>query len=130
MDLTSLIAKVVGPVLLLRAVSILIDRRHFVDMVRGLDRELATVSFSLFPIALLMTSIGVAVVHSDSSTPAAVLIRLMAWGGIVKGSALILFPRAMAAKARVIVGAGFLTVVVVVCLLLGGYFTWFGYFAS
>ena len=72
-----MIAKVVGPVLLLRAVSIMIDRRHFVDLVRGLDREVTTVSFSAFPIALLMTSIAVAVVHSDSSTPAAVLVRLI-----------------------------------------------------
>lgn len=130
MDLTSFIAKVVGPVLLLRAVSILIDRRHFVDMVRGLDRELTSVSFSAFPIALLMTSIGVAVVHSDLSTPAAVLIRIMVWGGILKGSALILFPRVMAAKARMLERAGFLTVVVVVCLVVGAYFTWFGYFRS
>lgn len=130
MDVTSFIAKVVGPVLLLRAVSIMIDRRHFVDLVRGLDREVTTVSFSAFPIGLLMTSIAVAVVHSDSSTPAAVLVRLMAWGGIVKGSALILFPKAMAAKARVLERAGFLNLVVAVCLLVGGYFTWFGYFAS
>lgn len=130
MDLTSFIAKVVGPVLLLRAVSILIDRRHFVDMVRGLDRELTSVSFSAFPVALLMTSIGVAVVHSDLSTPAGVLIRIMVWGGILKGSALILFPRVMAAKARMLERAGFLTVVVVVCLVVGAYFTWFGYFRS
>ena len=130
MDLTSFIAKVVGPVLLLRAVSILIDRRHFVEMVRGLDRELTSVSFSAFPIALLMTSIGVAVVHSDLSTPAGVLIRIMVWGGILKGSALILFPRVMAAKARMLERAGFLTVVVVVCLVVGAYFTWFGYFRS
>src|SRR5687768_14443867 len=130
MDLTSFIAKVVGPVLLLRAVSILIDRRHFVDMVHGLDRELTSVSFSAFPIALLMTSIGVAVVHSDLSTPAGVLIRIMVWGGILKGSALILFPRVLAAKARVLERAGFLTVVVVVCLVVGAYFTWFGYFRS
>jgi hypothetical protein len=130
MDVTSFIAKVVGPVLLLRAISILMHRRHFVDMVRGLDREVGTVSFSLFPIALLMTCIGIVVVHSDSSTPAAVLIHLMAWGGIVKASGLILFPHAMAAKARLLERAGFLTVVLVVCLVVGAYFTWFGYFAG
>jgi hypothetical protein len=130
MDLTSFIAKVVGPVLLLRAVSIVIDRRHFVEMVRGLEREVTTVSFSLFPIALLMTCIGVALVHSDWSSLAAVLIHVMVWGGIVKGSALILFPGAMAAKARVLERAGFLTVVLAACLLVGGYFTWFGYFGS
>ena len=87
-------------------------------------------SFSLFPIALLITCIGLAVVHSDTSSAAAILIRLVAWGGMIKASALILFPRAVVAKARLLVQAGFLNVVLLVCFVVGGYFTWFGYFAS
>lgn len=130
MELTSLIAKMVGPVLLLRAISILINRRHFIDMLAGLPREVTTVSFSLFPIALLMTCIAIAAVHSDASSLAAILIRLIAWGGIIKASALILFPSAVVAKARLLERAGFLNVVLLVCVLVGGYFTWFGYVAS
>jgi hypothetical protein len=56
-----------------------------------------------------------------------VLIHLIAWGRIVKASALILFPKLVAAKARALEQAGFLNVVLVVCLVVGGYFTWFGY---
>jgi hypothetical protein len=129
MDLTSIVAKVVGPVLLLRALSIVLARRHFVEMVEGLGREVTTVSFSLFPIALLMACITLAVVHSDTSSVAAILIHLLAWGGILKASALILFPGAVVTKARMLVRAGFLNVVLLVCVLVGGYFTWFGYFA-
>jgi hypothetical protein len=129
MELTSLIAKFVGPVLLLRALSILLARRHFIEMVRGLEREVTTVSFSLFPIALLMACIALAVGHSDTSSAAAILIHVIAWGGILKASALILFPSVVAAKARALERAGFLDVVVLVCVLVGGYFTWFGYFA-
>jgi hypothetical protein len=129
MDLTPLFAKVVGPVLLLRALSILLDRPHFAAMVRGLERETTTVSFSLFPIALLMACLALAAVHSDTSSVAAVLIHVMVWGGILKASALILFPGAMVTKARALERAGFLNVVLAVCLLVGGYFTWFGYFA-
>ncbi len=128
MELTSLLSKVLGPVLLLRALSIVIDRGHFTAMLEGLEREIATVSFSLFPIALLMTCIALAVVHSDSSSPAAVLIHLIAWGGMIKATALILFPRTVVAKARALEHAGFLNVVLFVCFALGGYFTWFGYF--
>jgi len=51
----------------------------------------------------------------------------MAWGGIGKGSALILFPQVVVAKARVLERAGFLNVVLFVCLVVGSYFTWFGY---
>jgi hypothetical protein len=129
MELTSLICKVVGPVLLLRAVSILVDRRHFAEMVAGLEREVTTVSFSLFPIALLMACLGLAATHTDTSSLAAILIYVMIWAGMVKASALILVPRLVATKARVLVRAGFLNVVLLACLVVGGYFTWFGYLA-
>lgn len=129
MELTSLIAKVVGPVLLLRALSILLHRKHFVEMVRGLEREVTTVSFSLFPIALLMTCITLTVFHSDTSSVAAILVHIMAWGGILKASALILFPGVVVSEARTLERAGFLYVVLLACFLVGGYFTWFGYFS-
>lgn len=130
MELTSLIAKIVGPVLVLRGISILLDRRHFVAMVSGLDREVDTVAFSAFPIALLMACIALAVGHADTSSLAGILIRVIAWGGILKASALILFPGAVVARAALLERAGFLNVVLVVTLLVGGYFSWFGYFAG
>jgi hypothetical protein len=49
---------------------------------------------------------------------------------MVKATALMLFPRVVAAKARLLAKAGFLNVVLAVCFAVGGYFTWFGYFAS
>jgi hypothetical protein len=39
MESTSPIARLVGPVLLLRALSILLDREPFIAMLRGLDRH-------------------------------------------------------------------------------------------
>jgi len=127
MELTTLLAKIIGPVLLLRALSIVIDRAHFVAMLDGLEDEVRTISFSFFPIALLMSCIALAVVHSDSSSLAGMLIHVIAWGGILKGSALILLPHVVVTKARVLQQAGFLNVVLVVCFVVGGYFTWFGY---
>jgi hypothetical protein len=129
MELTSLVAKVIGPVLLLRALSIVLHRAQFIEMVRGLDREITTVSFSLFPIVLLMTCTTLVLFHSDTSSVAALLVRLIAWGGIIKASALILFPKAVVAKAQALERAGFLNLVLVVCFVVGAYFTWFGYFA-
>jgi hypothetical protein len=98
-------------------------------MVRGLDREVATISFSMFPIVLLLTCIFLAATPAIEASFAGLLIRLMAWGGILKASGLILFPRAMAAKAQLLEQAGFLYVVLAMCLAVGAYFTWFGYFA-
>lgn len=55
---------------------------------------------------------------------------MIAWGGRLKAFALILAPCALAAKARVLERAGFLNVVLVVCLAVGGYSTWFGFFQA
>ena len=130
MDLTRPIAKILGPVLLLRAASIVIDRGHFVEMLRGLDREVDTVAFSMFPIVLLVGFLSLALVPLNTRTLAGILLRLIAWGGAVKTSAVILFPRTLVATAQTLGQAGFLNVVLVMSLLVGGYFAWFGYVAS
>ena len=74
--------------------------------------------------------ITLAIFHSDTGSLAAILIHIIAWGGILKTSALILFPGAVAAKACMLERAGILNEVLVSCLLVGGYFTWFGYFGA
>lgn len=130
MDLTKLLARMIGPVLVLRAISIAIDRPHFVTMLEGLGREVATVSFSMVPIALLMACIALAHAEVDTSTVAGVLLRLVAWGGMVKASLLIVFPGAVVAKAELLGRAGILDVVLVTTLTVGAYFSWFGFFAG
>lgn len=127
MDVTLLIARIIGPVLLLRALSIVLDRDHFKRMLDGLADEVATVSFSLVPIALFMACAALALLHDDLSTPAAVLIRVIAWGGLLKASALIVWPKAVVAKAQLLGRAGFLNVVLGVSFVVGAYFMWFGY---
>ena len=130
MDTTLFLARVIGPVLILRGISILIDRRHFAEMIAGLDREVSTISFSLFPIALMMAGIAIVLSHRDASSLAGLLITAIAWGAIVKASVLILFPKLLVAKARRLGEAGFINVVLVMCLAVGAYFTWFGYVAA
>ncbi len=125
--MTLLLSKILGPVLLLRGISVLIDRQHFAAMLDGLEKEVTTVAFSAFPIALLMVCTALAVTHEDTSSLAAILIQVGVWGGILKASALILFPRAVTVKAQMLGKAGFIHIVWVVCLAGGGYFTWFGY---
>ncbi len=128
METTLFLSKIVGPVLLLRGISILIDRKHFVAMLDGLKEEAKTVSFSLFPIALLMAGIAVVISHRDTSSLAAILFHITAWGMILKSSLLILFPKLVVAKARIIGKAGFLSVVCIACSAVGIYLSWFGFF--
>ena len=129
MATTLLLSKILGPVLLLHGISTLIDRQHFIAMLEGLEKETTSVAFSVFPIILLMASIALAVTHSDTSSPAAVILHVIAWGGILKGAVLILRPKVLLAQAQHFGRPGFLLHGVwIVCICLGSYFTWFGYF--
>ena len=80
----------------------------------------------MFPVTMLLVGIAVAIVHRATSSPAAILFHMIAWGMIVETSLLILFPGSMAQKAQMISRVGFMHVV---CLTVGGYLTWFSYFA-
>ncbi len=130
MEFTILFSKIVGPVLIIRALSIVIDRKHFFEMVDGLKAEITTVSFSFFPVALFMTAVAILVTHSDTSNLAAILIYIIAWGALAKSTLLMLFPRVAVDKAKLLIKAGFLNVVLLVCFAAGGFFTYFGYFAA
>ncbi|REK19440.1 MAG: hypothetical protein DWQ37_01175 [Planctomycetota bacterium] len=129
METTILLAKVVGPLLILRGVSILIDRRHFLEMLDNVEAETKTVSFSLVPVALFMTGMAVGLTYRDTSSLAAILFQLIAWGMVAKSTLLILFPRLVAKKARLLGQAGFLNVVCLVTITVGACLTWFGYSA-
>jgi len=77
-----------------------------------------------------MTSVAILVTHSDTSSLAAILIHIIAWGGLAKSTLLMLFPRVAVGKAKLLVKAGFLYVVLLVCFAVGGIFTYSGYFAA
>ena len=128
METTLFLSKILGPVLLVRGLSVIIDRGHFRGMLDRFEEEVNTLAFSFFPIALLMSCIALALIHDDTSSLAGVFIQVIAWGGIVKAVALILFPALIAKKARLLGQFGFIHVVWIVCFGVGGYFTWFGYF--
>ena len=130
MEFTILFSKIVGPILIVRALSIVIDRKHFFDMVDGLEKEITTVSFSFFPVALFMAAVAILVTHSDTSSLAAIFIWIIAWGALAKSTVLMLFPRVAVDKAKLLVKAGFLNVVLVVCFVAGGIFTYYGFFAA
>ncbi len=127
MDTTILLARVVCPVLLLRGISLMIGRQHFLTMLDRLPEESKTVSFSLFPIAMLMTALAIVNTYEDTSSLAAILFHLIAWGMILKTSLLILFPSLVAQKAQMIGQAGFLWIVLLTTLIIGIYLIWFGY---
>ena len=122
-----MLSKIIGPVLLLRGISILFDRKQVVTMLEGLEKEAASAAFSILPVILLTASLALAVTHKDTSNPAAVILHIIAWVGILKGALLILRPKAVLSYGRLAGKAAVLHGVSVVSAGLGAYLTWFGY---
>ena len=127
MTITLVLAKVIGPLLMLRGLSLIVDRPHFQAMLRGLDQEVSTVSFSMIPVALFAAGALLVTAGADSSSATGILFQVMAWGMMLKASALILFPRLVVKKAQMLGQAGFLNVVCAMTLAVGGYLSWVGY---
>ena len=127
METTVLLSKILGPVLLLRGISIFFDRHQVVTMLERLEEESTSAAFSALPVILFMASLAMAVTHRDTSNPAAVILHIIAWVGILKGAALILRPKAVLAFGRHAERTTVLHGICVASVGLGVYLTWFGY---
>ena len=95
-----MLSKILGPVLLLRGVSILFNRQQVVTMLEGLENELTSAVFFVLPTLLLTAGLALAITHKDTSSPAALILHLIAWAGILKGALLILRPKVVLAYCR------------------------------
>ena len=96
-------------------------------MLERLEEESTSAAFSALPVILFMASLAMAVTHKDTSNPAAVILHIIAWVGILKGAALILRPKAVLAFGRHAERTTVLHGICVASVGLGVYLTWFGY---
>ena len=128
MDTTMFLSRIIGPLLIIRGGSIILDRQHFRTMLDNLEQETRTIAFAMVPVAIMMGALTILQLHHDTSSIAAILFHIIAWGAIVKTSLIMLFPKLVVAKAQMLGKRGFLEVVWIVTLTTGVYLTWFGYF--
>ena len=128
MESTMFLSRIIGPLLIIRGMSIILDREHFRHIMNNLEEEMHTISFAMVPVAIMMGALAIIQLHHDWSSPAAILFHLAAWGAIAKTTAIILVPKLVAAKVKILARAGFLEVTWVATFTVGGYLTWFGYF--
>ena len=127
MESTMFLSRMLGPLLIIRGMSIIMDREHFRHIVNNLEKEMRTISFAMVPVAIMMGALAILQLHEDTSSIAAILFHLAAWGALAKTTAIMLFPKLVAAKAKILVKAGFLEVTWLMTFTVGSYLTWFGY---
>jgi hypothetical protein len=123
---SAFIARLMGPVLLVNAVAILVNRKGFQEMISGATRNPSVIYLA----GLLTLLAGLAIIefHNDWRLGWPLLITIIGWLAILGGIARIMFPARMAAigesmvsRERLMVGGA------VISALIGGFLTIKGY---
>lgn len=127
-ETTQNISKILGPLLLVRGVSILIAPAHFRSLIQRLETEVSSISFSMVPVFLFATFLSFALFFRDLESVAGILIFTIGVVGTVKTSVVMLVPRMLARKVRALKRIPFVEIIAATCLLAGAYFAWVGYF--
>jgi len=123
---SAFIARLMGPLLLVNALAILVNRKGFQEMISGATRNPAVIYFA----GLLTLLAGLLIVefHNVWTLGWPLIITLIGWLAIIGGIARTMFPARMAvigesivSRERLMVGGA------VVSALVGGFLTIRGY---
>jgi hypothetical protein len=120
------IARLMGPLLLVNAAAILVNRKGFQEMISGAVRNPAVIYLA----GLLSLLAGLLIVHFHNVWTLSwqLLITIVGWLGIVGGIARTMFPARMAAIGeRMVAQEKWMVGGAVVSALLGGFLTIKGY---
>lgn len=127
MDITIFLASLWGPVLLVVAVGILLNRSYYAKIYRDLDKDVLAVL--VFGMVGMTAGIAHIQFHNVWDTVPQMIVSFLGWGLVAKSALFLAAPSFVDktgdtwAKYKLIPVAGILT------LIAGGYLTWFAYFA-
>ena len=126
MQSSAFIARLMGPLLLVNAIAILVNRRGFQEMIAGATRNPAVIY--LTGLLTLLAGLLVLEFHNVWVLDWRVLVTIVGWLSIAGGIARIVFPAGMAAIGERMVSRDSLMVGgAIVSILLGGTLTIKGY---
>lgn len=125
MELTMLLSRVFGPLLLIAAVAIITRRKEFMRAVSSAHNE----RFTQHVGGILAIFVGLLLIniHHDWSAPPAILISFFGWFILGKGILYIYFPEAHLAKLIGLTEERWYTLDAILAFLFGLYLTCFGY---
>jgi uncharacterized membrane protein len=126
MDITALFAAVWGPILVAVGLGFFLSTEYYTRIYRDLEKEsFAVLFFGMFAMA---AGIAHVLMHTLWGSLPQILVTLLGWGVLIKGVICVTFPKLAdrggdwALNANVVPAAG------VICLILGVYLSWVGYF--
>ncbi len=119
---SAFIARLIGPLLLINAFAILVNRKGFAAMVTGAARNPAVIY--LAGMMTLLGGLAIVQVHNVWCHDWSVLITMFGWMAVVGGSVRMLFPNELAKMAeRMAKHQGWMVVSAALYALLGALMT-------
>lgn len=126
-DTTLLVSQLAGPTMMVFALGMFMNKKHFIKAMKSLDKE---------PLFIVITGaismvVGLAIVlnHNVWSTAPEVIVSLIGWLSVVKGAWHVLFPDALVKFVKKLANEGFLNFDGLLALALGGYMSWWAFLA-
>ncbi|MFN3188409.1 MAG: hypothetical protein ACK42D_02605 [Candidatus Paceibacteria bacterium] len=127
MDITIFLAQLWGPMILAVGVGVFVSRTYYIRIYRDLEKE--SLSMLIFGMIAMTAGIAHILYHNVWEAFPQVVVSILGWVTMIKGALFIISPKWIDkvgdgwVKMKLVPYAGALM------LLLGGYLTWFGYFA-
>lgn len=127
MDLTLFLAAIWGPVMGALGVGMFVSRSYYIKIYRDIERDALAVL--VCGIALMGVGIIQVMFHNVWGNALESIVSLLGWGALVKGTVLLVLPKVADRMGDQWVKMKMLPLAGAVMLAIGGYLTWFAYFA-
>jgi hypothetical protein len=127
MDITTFLASLWGPVILAVAIGVFVSRPYYIKVYRDLEKD--ALAALLFGMVAMTAGIAHILFHNVWDTFPQVLVSLLGWGVLIKGTLFIVTPKFVDKAGDGWVHMKLIPFAGVLMLLVGAYLTWFAYFA-
>ncbi|MDF2379815.1 MAG: hypothetical protein P1V18_06400 [Candidatus Gracilibacteria bacterium] len=127
MNYAQLVAEIIGPVYLTVGLGFLINGAYYKKMINEVIKDKTLMYFG--GIMALVLGILILRVHSVWMQDWTVLVTLIGWIAVLKGLGLLFVPEKFLVLSQWFVSDKSLMLAKVVCFVIGGVFTYYGYFA-
>ena len=120
-----LIAKILGPMYIVIAIGILLNMKNYQTVTEDFSREPALAY--LGGIAAFIFGILIVLFHNVWIMNGRVIITIIGWMALIKGTWLIVFPRSLVPLTKLFNKTGVLAISFIIVLILGATLTIMGY---
>jgi hypothetical protein len=125
METTTLLASIWGPLLIAVGVGIFASREYYTRLYQDLQRE----TFAVLLFGMIGMAIGIwhVQLHNSWNTFTQVIVSLLGWGLLLKGTAFTVAPRLVEDMAEWAASKKLVPVASLLTILAGIYLSWVGY---